>query len=192
MTTIRPARADDRERVAAMLARAFQDDPAFAWIFPDPAARTARLPRVFRLLCDSDGCAGMRIVADDVATATLWRRPGRARVGPGEMLARALPLILALGGDIGRALRVGRAIEARMPGGSGWYLHYAGCDPARQGRGLGRAVVLAGLARTDGSPVHLETAREANVIFYESLGFVVTGHWRVAPDGPRFWSMLRR
>ncbi|MET0270739.1 MAG: GNAT family N-acetyltransferase [Sphingomonas sp.] len=192
IATIRPATPDDREAVAVMLARAFHDDPAFAWIFPDPGDRAARLPRLFRLLYDSAGRAGMRLVVDGAAAATLWRRPGHARTGPGEMLTRAAPLVAALGGNIGRALRIGHAIEARLPARGCWYLHYAGCDPACQGRGLGRAAVLAGLERSDGLPIHLETAVEANVVFYERLGFAITDDWLACPGGPRFWSLRRR
>ena len=34
-----------------MLADAFQDDPVMTFIFPDPADRRKRLPRLFAILC---------------------------------------------------------------------------------------------------------------------------------------------
>jgi hypothetical protein len=58
---IRIAAPRDRAAVATMLARAFADDPAMAFIFPDPADRAKRLPRLFALLFDGDGPAGMRL-----------------------------------------------------------------------------------------------------------------------------------
>jgi len=189
---MRLATRTDRRVVAAMLARAFRDDPAFAYIFPDPVDRARRLPRLFALLYDSDGRAGMRLVSDGGEAATLWRAPGRARVGWGETLRHAVPLIHALGPHLRRALAVGGAIDAHMPPGDVWYLHVAGCDPAMQGRGFGRRAVAAGLARVAGRlPCYLETATEANLGFYAREGFAVTGEWRVGRDGPRFWSMLR-
>ncbi len=119
-----------------MLARAFQDDPAFGYIFPDPATRARQLPRLFRLLYDSDGAAGMRLVSEGGEAATLWRGPGRAAMGWGEIVRHLLPFAGALGTAIPRALQVSGAVEAHMPQGDFWYLHIAGCDPAAQGRGL--------------------------------------------------------
>lgn len=190
--SLRLATAADRGAVATMLGRAFRDDPAFGYIFPDPVERAKRLPRLFALLYDSDGHAGMRLVTDRLEAATLWRGPGRAQVGWGETLRHAIPLLGALGGAVRRALAVSAAIDAHMPAGEFWYLHIAGCDPAAQGRGLGRQALIAGLDRVAGRlPCYLETATERNLGFYAQAGFAVTAEWRVGSDGPRFWSMLR-
>lgn len=176
-----------------MLARAFANDPAMTFIFPDPAARAARLPRLFALLFDTDGPAGMRLLTGGGEAATLWRAPGRAHTGVGEMIAHAWPMWRALGSAIPRALRVANAVEAHHPPGAYWYLHIAGCDPATQGRGYGGAAIRSGLARVaaSGLPAYLETPLEANVGLYRSMGFELTGEWRVPGNGPRFWSMLR-
>jgi ribosomal protein S18 acetylase RimI-like enzyme len=175
-----------------MLARAFRDDPAFAYIFPDPVERARRLPRLFALLYDSDGRAGMRLLTGGGEAATLWRAPGKADVGWGEMLRHAVPLLATLGGAVRRAMAVGAAIDAHMPAGDVWYLHVAGCDPDAQGRGFGRQALQAGLSRVAGRlPCYLETATERNIGFYASAGFTVAGEWRVGADGPVFWSMLR-
>lgn len=191
MTAIRSAGDLDRARVAAMLARAFADDPAMTWIFPDPADRAKRLPRLFALLFDEDA-AGLRLMTQGGEAAALWRGPGGATTGATTMLRRAWPVWRALGPRITRALMVSRTIEAHMPCGDFWYLHIAGCDPAAQGRGLGAAVVRAGLTRVAGRfPAYLETATERNLGFYRALGFVVTDEWSVPGGGPRFWSMLR-
>ena len=175
-----------------MLARAFADDPAMRFIFPDDAHRAKRLPRLFALLFDSDAGAGMRLLTAGGEAATLWRGQGRVQVSRWEMLARALPMWRAFGTNIGRAMRVADAIDAHMPAGPFWYLHIAGCDPAQQGKSFGRAAVAAGLRRAAGRlPAYLETATERNLPFYSALGFQVTGEWRVPGGGPRFWSMLR-
>jgi ribosomal protein S18 acetylase RimI-like enzyme len=181
-----------RGAITAMLARAFADDPAMTYIFPDPAQRARRMPRLFALLFDSDAAAGMRLVSGGGEAATLWRGPGQVHTSRTEMLRQALPMIATFGTALGRALRLSDAIGAHMPAGAFWYLHIAGCDPAYQGRGLGASVVRAGLARASGrTPCYLETATESNIGFYAGLGFAVTGEWRVSGGGPRFWSMLR-
>lgn len=182
----------DGAAIAAMLARAFADDPAVSFIFPDKAERMRRLPRLFSLMYDEDR-HGLRLVTAGGEAATLWRKRGRNRTSRFDMLPRAWPMWRAFGAALGRAIAVSDAIDAHFPSGDYWYLHIAGCDPVAQGRGLGGAAVRAGLDRIAGSrlPVHLETATERNLGFYRALGFEVTGEWSVPKGGPRFWSMMR-
>lgn len=189
---VRTAGARDETAVAAVLARAFHADPVFSWLIPDPAARAVRLPRLFALFFRTDGDAGMRLLAAGGHAATLWRAPGRATTGGLEVLRALVPLASVFRGGMGRAFQVSSAVEAHFPPQPFWYLHIAGCDPAHQGQGLGSAAVRAGLDRVAGRlPAYLETAAEANLSFYQALGFGVVSDWRVGVDGPRFWSMLR-
>ncbi|MBR0551965.1 GNAT family N-acetyltransferase [Sphingomonadaceae bacterium LXI357] len=175
-----------------MLARAFADDPAFKYIFPNAADRAKRLPRLFSLMIEDDAGAGLQLVTPGIEAATLWRGPGHAATGTFALLRQAIPLLHALGFATARALRVANAIEAHFPGQPFWYLHIAGCAPEKQGRGFGGAVIRAGLERAAGRlPAYLETATESNLGLYQRFGFAVTDEWRVGTDGPRFWSMLR-
>lgn len=189
---IRDATDVDRPAVAAMLGRAFADDPAMSYIFPDPRDRAKRLPRLFALLFDADA-PGLRLVTGDAQAATLWQRPGTPQATTLDLLRRAIPLVTALGFVLPRAMRVGDALDAHAPPERHWYLHIAGVDPAHQGKGLGGASIREGLARAaaDGLPTYLETATERNVALYRSLGFDVTSEWHVPKGGPKFWSMLR-
>jgi ribosomal protein S18 acetylase RimI-like enzyme len=52
-----------------------------------------------------------------------------------------------------------------------------GVDPARQGLGLGSAMLKAGLARVDADhlPAYLESSNPRNVPLYERFGFEVMG-----------------
>jgi GNAT superfamily N-acetyltransferase len=181
---------DQRAHVASMFASAFQEEPALSYIIPDSAERTVRLPKLFNLLIESDSRSAMQFMTEDGAAATLWRRPGQARVGWAEMLARAGPVLSALGPHLIRGLRVSHAMEQRFPMEPFWYLHYVGCEPGKQRKGLGAAVVRAGLARAGGHPCYLETADPNNLSFYERLGFRVTSHWHTFRGGPTFWSMM--
>lgn len=176
-----------------MLARAFFDDPAICWIFPNAVDRSKRLPKLFMLLFDTDANRGMRLVTDKGEAATLWRAPGQSHTGVMEMISSLLPMLACFGTAIGRGMAVGKAIDAHLPAGDFWYLHIAGCDPLHQGKGHGARVVRAGLERAvDGRfPAYLETPLEKNIGFYQQLGFRVTDEWCVPKGGPRFWSMLR-
>ena len=192
MTGVRVADHGDRDTVVRVLARAFADDPAFSFIFPDPVDRARRLPRLFRLIHDSDGRAGTRFVTEGGEAVTMWRSPGRADIGWLEMMVHGLPLLAAFGGNIRRGLSVAHAIEAHFPDRAFWYLHAAACDPDAQGRGHGTAAIRAGIAAApEGVPCYLETATERNLGLYARLGFAVIDEWAVPGGGPRFWSMLR-
>ncbi|MEH3047935.1 GNAT family N-acetyltransferase [Sphingomonas adhaesiva] len=192
MSDVRDAGVQDRAAVAAMLGRAFANDPAMSYVFPDPQDRARRLPKLFAVLFDGDA-DGMRLVSGPADAATLWRAPGKASTPLTAMIAQALPLIGALGTAIPRGLRISGAIDAHFPVEPFWYLHVAGVDPSQQGRGLGGKVIRAGLARADasGAPTYLETATESNLGLYGALGFQLIGDWQVPRGGPRFWSMRR-
>lgn len=189
----RLATQPDRSVVSAALARAFADDPALAWIFPNHGLRARRLPGLFRMLFDSDAAHGMRLMSPGGEAATLWRAPGHAQTPLGEMLRYAPAMLATFGLALPRGLALADAIDRHMPREPFWYLHIAGCDPAHQGKGLGRAAVRAGLDRIEASgvPAYLETATPINIGFYQALGFAVIGEWQVGDHGPRFWSMRR-
>ncbi|GAA0527217.1 GNAT superfamily N-acetyltransferase [Rhizomicrobium palustre] len=191
MTDVRLGQREDGDKIAAMLGRAFINDPAMSFIFPDQEQRKTRMPLLFRQLFASDRKAGGVMMTPGGEAATLWRAPGRIAIPFLEELLNAKSYLKALGPHVFRAMGLSHAIEAQMPKGEFWYLHIAGCDPAAQGKGYGRAVIQAGLdqlVKTDAC--YLETGTERNLGFYRALGFELIGDWQV-PGGPRLWSMLR-
>ncbi len=54
-----------------------------------------------------------------------------------------------------------------------WYLPLIAADPARQGQGLGTALMEAAIARidADGRPAYLESSNPRNIPLYERFGF---------------------
>ena len=181
-----------RDRTAALLAAAFQDDPVMAFICPDPEARRSRLPLLFGLLYDSDVPRGACLASPGGEAVTVWRAPGNPHASLWETVRHGPALAHALGSGLGRALAYSVASDANHPAEPHWYLHLAGCDPAQQGRGHGGAAVRAGLglAERDGVPAYLETATEENIGFYQSFGFRVTHTWQVRGRLTN-WSMYR-
>lgn len=178
--------------IIATLARAFADDPAMCWIMPDPATRHARLPALFTALVAEEFADGWALTSPASEAVTLWRGSEAVHLSLWQ-LATALPRYWrALGGNLLRGLAVSQAIEAHHPKGQRYhYLHYAGVDPAFQGRGWGGAAIRAGQdrARAAGLPIYLETATPENVGLYQRLGFTVRQEWDVPSGGPHFWSM---
>jgi GNAT superfamily N-acetyltransferase len=188
----RPAVRADRPAAIATLANAFQDEPAFCFILPDPAARRRALERAFAVIVDEDSKAGTIIMTAGAEAVTAWRRPSQMREGPWEAIRTRLPYLLAFGPAIGRAASVAALIKAHLPPEGCWYLHYAGCHADHRGKGFGGSAIRAGLERADaeGAKAWLETADEGNLPIYRALGFAVVNSWQV-PGGPQFWGMMR-
>ena len=192
---VRAATIADRAVVATLLARAFVADPALGFIFPDVASRPRRLRAFFDLIVRSEADPADWCIAADAgvpAAVTIWRKPGAWRTPPSAMLRLIVPMIATFGTALPRALRLQGLLEAHHPADPHWYLEFAGCDPARHGRGFGGAAIRARLAETDAAGVSaaLETANEANIAIYTALGFRVTGDFAVTPT-LRFWTMWR-
>ncbi|HEV8103888.1 MAG TPA: GNAT family N-acetyltransferase [Gaiellaceae bacterium] len=188
-----------RERLGEasdVLARAFQDDPAWVWLLPDDARRARLLPWLFRVGFDVTA-ADVFVTAGPVLGAARWLPPGRAAMRVGPTLRALVTTPLRLGAATGPFLAYGRAVEqlrADVAGGPHWYLAGIGVDPTAQRQGVGSALVRPGIeaAAAAGLPTVLLTNNEANLPFYESQGFVVVREGRTPEDGPRAWAMVRR
>jgi GNAT superfamily N-acetyltransferase len=197
MVNVRPIAAGDVPAVAGALARAFDDDPVWQWIFPDERSRIRRLTRVFevdlRAVYLRMGTAELAGRANAVEAAALWNPPQRWRVGAGAMLRQALPMARAFGTRLPTGLRVLAKIERLHPAAPHWYLSVLGADPAAQGAGLGGALLRSRLDRCDADrmPAYLESSKDRNVPYYERFGFTVTHEVPLAADGPRVWLMWR-
>lgn len=194
--TVRQAEERDRPAVAAVLADAFRDDPAMAWLFPDAQRRPERLQRLFALICRTDADTRHWSLALDpvgeIAAVALWRPPGAWRT-PTVTMLRQLPRLLGtFGTALPRALGLQTRLEAHHPLAPHWYLQFTGCRTADQGRGYGGAAIRNQLARCDatGTPAALETATPGNLGLYQALGFAITDEFSGA-DGLPFWGMWR-
>jgi ribosomal protein S18 acetylase RimI-like enzyme len=73
-----------------------------------------------------------------------------------------------------------------------WYLLTIGTSPARQGQGLGSALVELGTRQADAAnvPCYLETGTKSNVAFYTKRGFEIVG--QVQAYGFTVWGMVRQ
>ena len=182
--------------MARTLAAAFADDPAMAFMIPDRAERVRRLERFFPLVVAEDLAAGHALHAPGSEVVTLWRGPDNLHVPLWRMAGALAGYWRALGGNLGRAMRLSSAIAAHQPRDLRFsHLHFAGVDPAFQGKGWGGTAIRAGQdrARAAGLPIFLETATPSNVGLYQRLGFTITGEYDVSgPRGPHFWTMLWR
>ncbi len=187
-----PERLED---ASAVLARAFQDDPAWIWLIPDAERRRRLLPWLFRV--------GFDVTAADVWTtaglirgAARWLPPGRPPMRVAPMLRALVTTPFKLGSAMAPFLAYGRAVEAlraeTMPE-PHWYLAGIGVEPSAQRRGVGAALLEPGLAAAAraGLPAVLLTNNEANLAFYERHGFRVVREGDTPQGGPHAWAMVR-
>src|SRR5689334_9746312 len=89
--TVHKATPDEAETLAAILARAFYDDPAMRWVIVDDQRRGTLLERSFRLYLrklwfKQDEC----YTTGGSVGAIVWERPGQWKVGIIDQL-RLLP-----------------------------------------------------------------------------------------------------
>lgn len=198
---VRPVTEEERPRVAALMARAFERDPVLGgWVLRDPATRLARLEPLFTMaLSDTDGPDHALLAADDLAGAALWHHrrpvppPDADDDGDGEgAFAAALAAVGFLPEESDRMLTFTGTMGDAHPSDEHWYLNIVAADPGRQGQGVGSACIAAGLAEVDsaGLPAYLESTNARNVPLYERHGFRTIEVLEL-PDGPPIWAMWR-
>jgi ribosomal protein S18 acetylase RimI-like enzyme len=173
-----------------VFARAFAEDPIVLWPLSASGDVGGRIEQVFAMIYEGITDAGMIWEAGEADGFAVWIPPGTSQnMFDSDAAARAR--LAPLTDDGGARYEVLWSwIESHVPD-DAWYLDAIGVDPARQGRGIGGALIRLGLDRAaqDGVPAFLETAVEDNVGYYEGFGFRVIDEGAPAPDGPRVWFM---
>ena len=192
---IRKVTAADAGAVALTLARAFEDDPHFAWIVRNPENRLRRLERAFlvfmrRIWLPQDES----YVHERLSAAALWVPPDSWHTGVLAQIRLGPATFSALRGDTPRLLKALNFIERKHPHNpSHWYLPIIGVSPAWQGRGYGAALLRPVLERCDReqTPAYLEASTPRNRALYERHGFEVIEECTYAADAPPMWRMWR-
>jgi ribosomal protein S18 acetylase RimI-like enzyme len=191
---VRRATSADVPALAAMLARAFFDDPVTSWAWRPDRLRLRALER-FQAARLRQLLAGDEVWTNDELTcAAMWAPPGHwhstlretAMLVPAFLHPRLLlrmPMV-ALGWE--------KLERAHPPEPPHLYLALLGTEPEAQGRGLGSAVMAPVLEQCDqdGVGAYLESSKERNIDFYARHGFRVLDEIRLL-RGPTMWKMWR-
>jgi GNAT superfamily N-acetyltransferase len=190
---IAPACADRVPAVAKMFARAFVDDPLLRWPLgsaPDPLAAIEAEFMGTHTLAARCGC--LWEVGDAIGAAA-WISPDAAESFWRELFDWTGG-IMAHASDGGRRhLMQWEWVETFYPDEPLWLLDSVAVDPARQGGGVGSALIAHGLRSADesGLPALLETSQAHLVGYYQRFGFSVTSEADVPEGGPHVWFMRR-
>jgi ribosomal protein S18 acetylase RimI-like enzyme len=138
--SVRAARAEDFGPLAAMLARAFFDDPVTSWFYPDDGRRLRHARRFFGIRLRQLEARKLIYTTPELSGAALWTAPGRWREDLRESLM-LLPMLPVLLPRIVRSTRAVREIERRHPVVPHYYLSVLGTEPEQQGGGIGSALL---------------------------------------------------
>ncbi|MBL8836387.1 MAG: GNAT family N-acetyltransferase [Alphaproteobacteria bacterium] len=184
------ADAADADRVFDVLTLAFAADPPNRWMYPDAAAYIRHFPSFARGLGGAALPHGTAFRDKDCAAVALWLGPG---IAPDEAALMALFEATLPPDRRADLAAVIHAMEGCHPREPHWYLPFIGVDPARQGTGLGAALLQPVLAACDAArlPAYLESTNPRNQRFYERHGFRAVGEIRVGACPPVV-PMLRR
>jgi len=190
MPAILLAEARHAERVFATLTLAFAADPPTRWLFPESEQFVLHFPTFARALGGVALARQTAVATGDHSAVALWLAPDAA--SDEEALVRLVEEDVAPQKRAVMAAVVEQMVR-RHPREPHWYLPLIGVEPARQGKGLGAALMQVALARCDaaGLPAYLESTNPRNRPLYERHGFGAVGEIRVG-DCPPIVPMLRR
>jgi ribosomal protein S18 acetylase RimI-like enzyme len=185
--------AADVPATSLMLARAFADDPVKLFLVGGKELPPERVAPFFRVMQTIQLPHGHVYTNDDQSAAALWSPPGQWKI-PFRSIARHTGTFLKLyGWRFIPNLTVLADMEKHHPAEPHYYLEILGTDPARQGHGLGTALMTPMVERADreGVGMYLESSKESNVAYYARFGFTVTKELHHRRNGPSMWLMWR-
>jgi GNAT superfamily N-acetyltransferase len=176
--------------LAQVFGRAFVHEPMMLWPLCSDGDLTECFTKCFGYFLEEALPLGLIWEAGDADGAAVWIPPGRSETWDSHPWSQAR--ILALGDDGGRRYEeFWDWVATHEPTEPSWQLDSIAVRPERQGRGIGRAVIEAGLARAraHGTGVFLSTGTAANVTIYGRCGFRVYDEDDAPAGGPRIWFM---
>jgi ribosomal protein S18 acetylase RimI-like enzyme len=175
--------SDEEDRVTATIVRAFMNDPAARWMYPDPAQYLENFPKFVTAFGGRAFESGMVHHAGTFQGAALWLPPG---VHPDEdaiikLISRSVPER-----DQSAMFSVFDRMGQYHPPEPHWHLSLIGVEPQEQGKGYGSALLHHALARcdADGALAYLESSNEQNIPLYQRHGFEVLGRIQVGTSPP--------
>jgi GNAT superfamily N-acetyltransferase len=175
----------DAESVVATLVAAFNQDPLWSWICPDPERRAAQHAAIIGLYVE---CAlprgGVWMSDESASAAAVFTQPGEPELSEDadERLHRFMTD--ELGDHAPDVLETLSRFEAAAPEGPFYYLSFLGTHPDRRGNGIGMGLLaeITELADRDGKPTYLESTNPDNNARYERLGFRGQGSFSTPDD----------
>ena len=191
---VRKGRVADAASLTRTLARAFEDDPVSAWVFPNASDRLRRLELMYSLISLPDALGDEECyTTPDFAGVALWAPAGKPKPSAVESLQLIPTVARVCGRYTARALRVLSYMESKFPEEPHAHLMFLATEPERQGEGIGSLLLRQNLARLDrdGIPAYLEASTPRNRALYLRHGFVDMDRMQLPGGGPWLTRMWR-
>jgi GNAT superfamily N-acetyltransferase len=187
---VTPAGPDRRSALAPVFGRAFVTEPMMLWPMGGGGDPAERFTAVFdHFLAAALGLGIVHEIGPGQG-AVVWVPPDREAGWESHPWNQAR--IEALADDGGRRYTAfWDWVYSRTPAEPLWQLDSIAVDPEFQGRGLGRALIEAGLSRAEAEGVgaFLSTGTPDNVSIYGRCGFRVVEDLDPPGGGPHIWFM---
>ena len=174
MAKVTIGKPEDRGRLMQTIVLGFSADPMARWATPDPAVYLDRRDEFFDAFGGAAFEHGTAFVAEDGAAVATWLPPG---VEPDHERMEAILDEQTPDSRKDEMAELFAKMDEFHPKEPHWYLPLIAADPARQGQGLGTALMEAAMARidADGRPAYLESSNPRNNPLYERFGFEPVG-----------------
>jgi ribosomal protein S18 acetylase RimI-like enzyme len=184
---------------AAMVARAFQDNPLSVYFFPDMSERKNKLPYIFQFMISYGLLYGEAYTTSpNLEGVAVWLPSEKARMKRrGDVENEGLSRLFKVERKTAAKWRsfddYVSSMHKRLVPFAHWYLQLLGVDPAYQGKGYASTLLKAMFTRIDKErlPCFLETDAKRDVSIYQHYGFKVVEEGVVPGSEVTIWAMLR-
>lgn len=189
---VRKAASSEAPRIAAVLSRAFFDDPVMSWAVPDDRRRSRILPEFFEVFTATFLRYEEVYLDEGHGGAALWAPPGQPAVDEENADEFNGRMETIFGADAPHTFELIALLDECHPHEPHYFLQFLGVVPEQQGKGIGSALLTAVLERCDRErlPAYLEATSRDSRRLYERHGFEATGEIAAA-GGPPLWPMWR-
>lgn len=192
-TTILKVSSDDMKTVARILASAFSNDPIMNWLSPNAEIYE------FIFLAELEALYKHHnhVYINQAGTgAANWLPPGISHsLGFHWLEIKTYINIFKSTGFEGlkRARQLENSFKEHHIKEPHYYLNAVGASMGNQGKGIGSALLKAGLDECDKHrmPAYLESSNEKNNPLYQRFGFEIIDEVKIDATAPPYWPMRR-
>ena len=180
----------DEDRAIATITIAFSSDPVARWFLPDAHRYLTYWPPFVKAFAGNALTADTADSIGDCGGIALWLPPD---VGSDDEAMAAIATEAVPESDQEEFFGVLGQMGDYHPAERHWYLPVMGVDVAKQGGGLGSALLRHAAERCDRDalPAYLEATNPRNKRLYAAHGFEELGVIQ-AGSSPPLWPMLRK
>ena len=180
---------EEIERAVSVQVSAFIADPVMRWLWPDPDEYLCHYRTFTRAFGGRAFEHDTAHVSDGFLGGSMWLPPGVAVDGDAVEACFSETVPEPRRSQMFEILEQMDEVHPEEPH---WYLAIIGVDPAKQGQGVGSALMRHALEGVDaaGLPAYLESSNPANISLYRRHGFEVIREIRVG-EVPVVTPMLR-